>query len=1095
MAITGSPDIFVSEQDLSTFIGTFDVTTAALVGDFEWGPVNQISHVSNEARLKTYFGLPNDRNYKDWYTAKNYLEYSNSLNLVRVSLPSARNAFFRPKKAIIPQYNDVLDEYYVNSSIASQTREVLDEAKNVVGECQIRNPYATINDEEFTFVTVESTNTVYDREGNNVGTFTKSSAGKIDTVTITYELSISTRNNSVFYKDLDVGIIDENANKFTPNVKGAFLSTKTYTTDELSTIMTYESFTQKVTYNIDANNSVKITNNIFGTYYPSQTIFTINNREFRIEGTKIYEKTGSTSIGTFTESNADNVMGTCAFKAEYIASTYSGGVITNNVDYTQRVYTIATRLTDEYLTYTPLSYTSNDNYYDLYNDAKENKKSSTITNFPNYVAYYNNYGQYSVERTSSATAKKLNATPNNLVDLRCGDYVEDRWINNQYTETLKNMKLCTVYACVATVTISGNNYIITDKKGNIQVYYFRKKFEDKMYKISDTVCAQPIQYGTTSSDALVGYNIEFLNDYLNNESLYDSRTVDNNNNEISSETPLIHSRVKELFGNIIYYYNSNTLSTAHTDDYPEFDNINFLIISRELDLNVKNKKDYLVQEQSIGEKNVPILAKYPGAFGNNIRVAVINKPAYLKYQEAVGGLTRNNLDSLDNVTKNSAISIIGQKNLDDDAVAVKVSLIDPATGKETVKEYGIFSFTKGSTDITGYDNYVFNFFSQQSNYVYFNREAFENLFAYKLGNNPADFTKAYINIDTMLTNGIDYDIKKISGNTAYYSDVTTTNSNGLDYDITSISTPMVDRANIDMKKTPLLCIPGGVSAYYEGWDLFKAEENEDLAIDILLQGGGTPEIGQHIIDIAESRKDCIACVSPSISECVNVTDPAYRIAEGTGSYYSASSYAYMDGNYKYQYDSYNDCYRWMPLNGDMGGICAFIDAAENPWMSIGGRQIRNCIKLAFYPSKADRDILFEANVNPVTNFSNEGNVIWGDWTRVSNTAFNFLGVRRCFLYIEKNIKKFARSIMFKQNDQITRDAFVLAVEPFLDGIVGGRGIQEYGVFAGSDVTTKEEMDKGIFRAKFAIKPVRSIRYVDLVFVAIRSDMSISEVIE
>jgi phage tail sheath protein FI len=185
----------------------------------------------------------------------------------------------------------------------------------------------------------------------------------------------------------------------------------------------------------------------------------------------------------------------------------------------------------------------------------------------------------------------------------------------------------------------------------------------------------------------------------------------------------------------------------------------------------------------------------------------------------------------------------------------------------------------------------------------------------------------------------------------------------------------------------------------------------------------------------------------------------------------------------------------MPLNGDTAGLCAYIDGAENPWMSIGGRQIRNCIKLAFYPSKADRDILFEHNVNSVTNFSNEGNVIWGDWTRVDNTAFNFLGVRRMFLYVEKNIKQYARTIMFKQNDQITRDEFILAVTPFLDAIVGGRGIQEYGVFAGEDVTSPEEMDRGIFRAKFAIKPVRSIRYVDLVFVAIRSDMSVSEVME
>ena len=202
----------------------------------------------------------------------------------------------------------------------------------------------------------------------------------------------------------------------------------------------------------------------------------------------------------------------------------------------------------------------------------------------------------------------------------------------------------------------------------------------------------------------------------------------------------------------------------------------------------------------------------------------------------------------------------------------------------------------------------------------------------------------------------------------------------------------------------------------------------------------------------------------------------------------------MDGNYKYQYDNYNDVYRWLPLNGDIAGIMAQIDSEENPWVSPGGKQIKNCIKLAFHPSKAERDVLYANNVNPVTNFRAEGNILYGDWTRVNNTSFNFIGVRRLFLDIERAIKNFARTILWKQNDELTETIFLQTTEPFLYDVKGGRGIQDFKVVAGSRVTSQDEMDKGIFRAKILVKPVRSIRFVELVFTSVRSDMSFEEVV-
>lgn len=442
------------------------------------------------------------------------------------------------------------------------------------------------------------------------------------------------------------------------------------------------------------------------------------------------------------------------------------------------------------------------------------------------------------------------------------------------------------------------------------------------------------------------------------------------------------------------------------------------------DILLKNYNLYEFKINEITESDTRIVARYPGNLGNNIRVAIVNKLGLDAQTAAIA--------NGDEVAVNGATSYISRP-LSDDEVAICVYLGDE------VQEYGIFSIVDGSTDVTGYGNYVFKYFNNNSNWIYLNDRT--------LKFTDTDGKPVAVNIDITLTGGY------------------------------------APEETLDL------------GDYIRGWNLFSNEETEEAEVQLLMQGGGSIEVGNYIIDLAETRKDCLACVSPMIDEVVNTLTPTDNIVKGSGSAYRGSSYAFMDGNYKYQYDNYNDVYRWIPLNGDIAGIMAETDVTEDPWMSPGGKQIKNCVKLAFHPSKADRDILFSYNVNPVTNFRAEGNILWGDWTRVENTAFNFVGVRRLFLYVERAIKDYARNVMWKQNDEITETIFVQTVEPFLNNIVGGRGIQEFKVAAGSKVTSPEEMDKGIFRAKILIKPVRSIRYVVLVFTAVRSDMSIEEIVQ
>lgn len=286
--------------------------------------------------------------------------------------------------------------------------------------------------------------------------------------------------------------------------------------------------------------------------------------------------------------------------------------------------------------------------------------------------------------------------------------------------------------------------------------------------------------------------------------------------------------------------------------------------------------------------------------------------------------------------------------------------------------------------------------------------------------------------------------------------------------------------------------------YVNAWNLMKDADRYDISL--AMQGGCSTVVGKAIIDnIAAYRKDCMACVSPQQEDVLNLGDIFVGEDRTKGIINSSnalgySSYRFMDANYKYQYDSYNEVYRWVPLNGDIAGIFSLIDYEKGPWYTPGGYQIKNCIKLAFYPSKGERDILFRYRANTVTSFPNTGHVLWSDQTGADNsTSFNFANIRRMFIYIEKNIGQYAREVMWKQNDEVTRTQFLQTVEPFLRSIQGARGIEDYIIVCDDSVNTPDVVMRGQFVAKIYIKPIYSIRYVLLYFTSTRSDVSFNEV--
>ena len=213
--------------------------------------------------------------------------------------------------------------------------------------------------------------------------------------------------------------------------------------------------------------------------------------------------------------------------------------------------------------------------------------------------------------------------------------------------------------------------------------------------------------------------------------------------------------------------------------------------------------------------------------------------------------------------------------------------------------------------------------------------------------------------------------------------------------------------------------------------------------------------------------------------------------------FAPSSYAVIDSGYKYMYDKYNDVFRFVPLNGDIAGLCARTDNIADPFFSPAGfnrGQIRGAVKLAFNPNQTQRDELYKARVNPVTSFPGQGTVLFGDKTAQSKpSAFDRINVRRLFITLEKAISTAAKFQLFEFNDEFTRAQFRNLVEPFLRDVQGRRGITDFSVVCDDSNNTGDVIDRNEFRADIFVKPARSINFIQLNFIATRTGVAFSEV--
>lgn len=281
------------------------------------------------------------------------------------------------------------------------------------------------------------------------------------------------------------------------------------------------------------------------------------------------------------------------------------------------------------------------------------------------------------------------------------------------------------------------------------------------------------------------------------------------------------------------------------------------------------------------------------------------------------------------------------------------------------------------------------------------------------------------------------------------------------------------------------------------YDKFK--NVEEIDISLIVTGAASATVSEHIVDnIAEFRKDCVAFLSPEMSDVVNNAGNETTDILTYKNLFNSTSYAFMDCNWKLQFDKYNNVYRWVPLNGDIAGLCVRTDFERDPWFSPAGfnrGHIKNVTKLAWNPNQTARDELYKNSVNPVVSFPGEGVILYGDKTMLNKpSAFDRINVRRLFIVLEKAIARAAKYSLFEFNDEFTRAQFVALVEPFLRDVQGRRGIYDFKVVCDATNNTPERIDRNEFWGDIYIKPARAINFIQLNFVAVRTGVAFEEIV-
>ena len=531
---------------------------------------------------------------------------------------------------------------------------------------------------------------------------------------------------------------------------------------------------------------------------------------------------------------------------------------------------------------------------------------------------------------------------------------------------------------------------------------------------------------------------------------------------------------------------------------------------------VKNEDDY-EDNYGGGQTRAGIFyARYPGALGNSLKVSVCASPEAFEQSltcnvsitKGTKSMTLHSNPSIANTVIVGDLILIGPDKQERKISAVTANTITLATA------YTGNTITAADGNLTRRWEFFRNF----------DRTVGTSAFANSASGTNDEMHVVVVDEDGDITGNAGQvleifpnvskakDAKSTQGEVIYYKDSINNKSDWIFWNKhDSTITNAGSNAKSTTFGTPSLPINGhfvngadGDTArdadFITGYNKFRNKESIDMSL--LIAGGANQTRITHLInEIAEVRKDCIVCISPEKADVVNnarydgsEVDDIVAFRDSLPS----SSFAVMDSGYKYQYDRYNDVFRYVPLNGDTAGLMVRTDNTRDPWYSPAGfnrGNIKNSIKLAFSPRQAERDVLYQKGINPVVSFPGQGTVLFGDKTMQGTpSAFDRINVRRLFIVLEKAIEAASQTTLFEFNDEITRAQFKNLVEPFLRDVQSRRGITDFRVICDDTNNTPEIVDRNEFVGDIFVKPSRSINYIQLNFVAVRSGVEFTEVV-
>lgn len=474
---------------------------------------------------------------------------------------------------------------------------------------------------------------------------------------------------------------------------------------------------------------------------------------------------------------------------------------------------------------------------------------------------------------------------------------------------------------------------------------------------------------------------------------------------------------------------------------------------------VKNKDNFTAQQGALDSDGHTFVARYPGTLGNSLRISIC--PPSLN-DSAFNGWTYKS--SFDQAPETSTWAF------DRDAVRDEVHVA-------VVDVNGQFSGTKGTV-----------------------LEAYPYLSVATDARNVDDGSTIYIkdvlNERSQYVHMVDFD-----SNFTTYGNAGTATTSGTAKTFLGFATQVSATTNYAFDSgTDAGTLTAG--DYLNAFDLF--EDKDIVEVDFLIAPGMGSRADQttvtnDLIATAKDRKDCVVVTSPARSDIINLTNETTITTNitTTSDTFTRSSYSIVAGNYLKVYDKYNDQYIEIPASSSLAGLMAETDRVAAPWFSPAGTRrglLLGVTSLNYNPAKARRDTLYKAGVNPIANIPGNGILLYGDKTALSRpSAFDRINVRRLFLTLERAIERAAKNVLFEFNDEFTRAEFVNIIEPVLRDVKGRRGITDFRIVADETVNTPNVVDRNEFIANIFIKPARSINYITLNFVAVRTGVSFEEV--